>query len=715
MFLKYISSSSYKKLIILIVVLTGLFSVLFISLYYYLNSHESEVNKAATEQLQKQVHILVELKSEPIHSTITDYTFWDTFVDFFNNPDVDWFDESVATLIDSYDIDDVAAYDLDRKLIRSESTVNITSENYIPPSVFPLIYKNRFLKFYIQLPEGVIEVMGATVHPTHDPEKIITEPSGYFIISRLLDKEYIKNLEQISGANVFLSKNDFATHKDGHHEAITAKIPLFNWDHKQITSIVFSKPINIHSDIIRTIMYLIIIIFLINLLVILFFFKKWIYKPLNLIKRILEKKDKEAIKKLKKTPGEFGDMGDLFEINNLQTQALIKAKNKAEEGDRLKMAFLTNLSHEIRTPMNAVLGFSDLLRDANLSEKERLEYIEIIGKSGNNLVLIIDDLIEMSKIDSDQIEPNYTPVDLQNSLKDIYESLIITIPKNKLIDFQLELPEIPIEKKVLLDITKLNQIITNLLTNAIKFTDHGFIKIGYTIKASKNTLVFTVEDSGQGVHKDNLSSIFNRFSKIDKKSSEFKSGLGLGLAISKAYVEMMGGELSLQSELNKGSTFTFTLPLSFDTINGNFGEISPDNLVAKNNELIGTILVAEDDNINFLLANKLITSKNHTVIRAVNGFEAVEICLNNLEIDLVLMDIRMPEMDGFEAMKRIKLIRPDLPIIAHTAFVSEEIKLKIEDAGFYGYVKKPLQKDLLFNMINELLVNISKNQPHKTF
>ncbi|TVZ28062.1 signal transduction histidine kinase [Gillisia sp. Hel_I_86] len=706
---KNISFSTYKKLIVLTVILTGLFSVLFISLYYYINRHESQVNNDAKEQLDNQVNILFELKSEPLLSTIMDYTFWDDFVDFFNNPDAEWFDGSVATVIDFYDIDYVAVYNLDKELIRSQSTSNIASENYIPPSVFPLINKNRFLKFFILLPEGVMEVMGATVHPSNDPEKTKTEPSGYFVISRLLDKEYLKNLEQISGATVYLSQNDPATNKVGHHEAITATIPLFNWDHKQITRIVFSRPINIHSDIIKNILYLTIIIFFVNLLVILFFFKKWIYKPLSLIKRILGKKDKKALKELKKIPGEFGHIGELFDKNNKQNEALIKAKNKAEEGDRLKMAFLTNLSHEIRTPMNAVLGFSDLLKDPGISKKERLDYIEIIGKSGENLVLIIDDLIEMSKIDSDQIAPNYAPVNLQDTLREIYDSVKITIDKNKQVDFQLDLPKIPFEKEVMVDITKLKQIITNLLTNAIKFTDHGFIKFGYTVDTLKNKLVFTVEDSGQGIHQDDQKLIFDRFSKLEHKSSEFKSGLGLGLAISKAYVEMMGGDLSLQSEFKKGSTFTFTLPLRFDKLNGNVPEISHVNFVESNKKSIGSILVAEDDNINFLLVNKLIKSKNHNVIRAANGLEAVEICLNTPEIDMVLMDIKMPGMNGFEATKKIKTSRPDLPIIAHTAFVSEEIKAEIKEAGFYGYLKKPLQKELLFNIINEILLRIPKN------
>ena len=706
---KNISLSTYKKLILLIIILTGLFTVMYVSLFYYIEQQEFIVYKNSTEQLNKEAHSLFELKSEPLLSTIIDFTFWDEFVDYFDNLDPNWFDEDVATIIESYDIDYVAVFDLETKLLRSQKTENIETESFIPPGAFKLLYEKRLIKFHMRIPEGIVEVMGATVHPSDDPEKENTEPSGYFFISRLLDREYIDNLAQISGAAVYISKDTSTAMQLTNEEESLASIALLDWNNEQVSPLIFSRPINIHFDTTKQLFYIVLLAFFINLLLIIYFSKKWFYKPLHLVKTILKTKNKKAIRSLKTIPGEFGDIGDLFDINNQQNEDLIKAKNKAEEGDRLKMAFLTNLSHEIRTPMNAVLGFSDLLKNSTLSEKERLEYIEIIGKSGNNLVLIIDDLIEMSKIDSAQIEPNYTPINLQNSLQDIYESVKITIPKNKQINFQLELPEIPIEKNVMIDITKLKQIITNLLTNAIKFTDHGFIKFGYTVNTSKNTIIFTVEDSGQGIHKDDQSLIFNRFRKLDQKSSEFKSGLGLGLAISKAYVEMMGGELNLQSEFKKGSIFTFTLPLRFNKINGNFAEKSPVSLVTYNKELIGTILVAEDDNINFLLVNKLIKSKNHEVIRASNGLEAVEKCLNKSEIDMVLMDIKMPEMDGFEAMKRIKLIRPNLPVIAHTAFVSEEIKVEIKEAGFFGYIKKPLQKELLFNMINEVLLKISKN------
>ncbi|WP_010229678.1 ATP-binding protein [Gillisia marina] len=664
--------------------------------------------KNAVEQLNNEARSLYELKSEPLLSTITDLTYWDKFVDYFDNLDHEWYDEDVASVIESFDIDYVAVYDLDARMLRNQKTANLKTEDFIPPYAFKLLHKEKFIKFHMIIPEGLVEVMGATVHPTDDPEKLETEPSGYFFISRLLNKEYTDNLAQISGASVYISEEmDIATQSATKNEPI-AYIALENWNHEQISRLVFQRPTNIQFDTTKQLFYVILLAFFINLLLIIYFSKKWVYKPLRLITKILKKKDKKAIKNLKRVSGEFGDIGDLFELNNQQNEALLKAKNKAEESDRLKMAFLTNLSHEIRTPMNAILGFSELIDDSNLSKTERLEYIEIIQKSGKNLVLIIDDLIEMSKIDSAQIEPNYTSINLQNSLKEIYNAVKITIPRKEHIDFLLELPDIPFEKHVMIDITKLKQIITNLLTNAIKFTEHGFIKFGYTVDASKKRLIFTVVDSGQGIHKDDQISIFNRFRKLDKKSSEFKSGLGLGLAISKAYVEMMGGDLSLQSEIDKGSTFTFTLPLILDHLNEHIGENCPVSTVMYNNQLIGNILVAEDDNINFLLVDKLIRSKNHDVVRAVNGIEAVEKCSNMPEIDLVLMDIKMPEMDGFEAMKRIKLIRPHLPVIAHTAYVSEEIKSEITKAGFYGYIKKPLQKELLFNMMNEALLKFQK-------
>jgi CheY-like chemotaxis protein/nitrogen-specific signal transduction histidine kinase len=410
--------------------------------------------------------------------------------------------------------------------------------------------------------------------------------------------------------------------------------------------------------------------------------------------------------KLKETSGEFNYIGHLFEENQNQKQQLVQAKDKAEESDKLKSSFLTNISHEIRTPMNAIIGFSDLLNDTDNDEPTRQEYINIITNSGRNLVSIIDDLIEMSKIDANQIKPNFKSINLETSITEIYNAIQISIPRDKRVVFNLIPCHKPLTTNILTDEVKWRQIMVNLINNALKFTVEGYVSFGYEVDEETSTINFTVNDSGFGIKEEFLHFIFDRFRRVENDFSISISGLGLGLAISKAFAELMGGTIRVQSCVGVGSTFTLTLPLKFDDTNDH-------SLQADNHEIIvnaaqALILVAEDENINYLLIEKMILSQNHKIIRATNGQEAVEICKKNPEIDLVLMDIKMPLMNGYEALAKIRVLRPDLPVIAQTAYSSIEEEEKIKFAGFVGYISKPLQREKLFFMINDVLQHSDK-------
>jgi CheY-like chemotaxis protein len=247
----------------------------------------------------------------------------------------------------------------------------------------------------------------------------------------------------------------------------------------------------------------------------------------------------------------------------------------------------------------------------------------------------------------------------------------------------------------------LKQVILNLLTNAIKFTDIGMVTFGYEIDKKNKQIHFTVRDTGLGIDEEEHKNIFDRFKRVDSDISIKVGGLGLGLAISKAYVELLGGSITLESKVGEGSTFYFSIPLKYAKME--HISVRPiNNLEAKRSE-DKLILIAEDDNINFLLFQKIMQNKNYQIIRAVNGQEAVEVCLNNPNIDLVLMDIKMPIMTGFEAIERIQPMRPTLPIIAQTAYSSSEDKAKIEEAGFTDYITKPLDRELLFELLTKYL------------
>ena len=466
----------------------------------------------------------------------------------------------------------------------------------------------------------------------------------------------------------------------------------------------YENEFHISFSSIKNSLLLVSILVFLSLTVYLVYVKKNIFHPIILITSALETGSKKCIKLLKTIPGEFSYIGNLFQDNNNHKYELVSAKIKAEESERLKSTFLENLSHEIRTPMNAIIGFTDLMLTTNLNEEEKKEYLSIIHKSGKGLVSIIEDLIEMSKIDTNQIVPNYTDIDLEKCLIELYNTIKVDIPKSKKIDFYIIESNTSLFYNVKVDEIKLKQIIINLVYNAIKFTDEGYVAFGYEIieEGELDFIEFSVKDTGIGISKENQKTIFDRFKRVESDLTIEKGGLGLGLAITKAYVEMMGGTISICSNQNKGTIFTFRIPLKYDKTN----KLDVQKVTDKQFEIhhnTKTILIAEDDNINFLLIKKMLQVTNYDIIRAENGQIAVAIALENSSIDLVLMDIKMPIMNGYEAFEKITAIRPNLPIIAQTAHASEEDKEKVNRLGFTEYITKPINKELLLEMVSKYI------------
>ncbi len=397
-----------------------------------------------------------------------------------------------------------------------------------------------------------------------------------------------------------------------------------------------------------------------------------------------------------------GYIMDITEIKQSQEAMISKAKEleeekaKAEDSDKLKSAFLANLSHEIRTPMNTILGFAQMIKDPELTEKQRNYFIDIIFNSGCHLLSIINDIIEISKIETNLVNPNYSAFDLDILLKNIYEEAKVIVPKEK----QIELIYVSPKKRAGIiesDAVKLKQILTNLITNAIKFTDKGCVKFGYNLN---NCIEFFVEDTGMGIDPEYHKLIFERYKQVDSTKQK-RGGSGLGLAISKAYTEMLGGTIHVKSELGKGSVFMFTI--SYKPADNLFADNKQQIEVSEEEPEYKTMLVAEDDDTNFLYISTLLAKSKNQVIRACNGQEAIELVSKYKNINLVLMDIKMPVMDGFEALKRIRTISPQLPVIAQTAYALPEDERKICKAGFDGYITKPIIKEKLIETINKIL------------
>ncbi|SFA70986.1 Signal transduction histidine kinase [Flavobacterium swingsii] len=689
--------TTYSKVVFVLFIVTIGFSILFFSLYYYTLRQEKQIYNNFVAQYRNEMKSLNDLNAESYISVISDITYWDEFVNFTKTRDLSWFNRSVANILDTHKIDYLSVYNDKGVFITSVSDTKIKSKDIIPKEVLTKLYEKKIDKFYMKIPEGIAEVYGATVQPSDDPFKNKYPPAGYFFMIRLLDDNYFVNLEKISSSNI-----NFHDDKDKIEDKLVySLIELKDYNGKTVAKLLFNRIYKVDFRITKNILLIFVFAFLISLFIFHYYAVKWAKKPIKLIKKVLENGDEGAINSLKNIKGEFRYIGKLFEENQNQKRQLQKSKQKAEESDKLKTAFLTNLSHEIRTPMNAILGFSDLLDSEDISKAEEIEYRKIINKSGKNLVSIIDDLVEMSKIDANQIETRYTDFDLDECVQNVVNEIKKTIPKNQQLEIKIEKSKNGLSKKIITDKPKLVQILTNLLSNAVKFTDKGSIVLFYDIDSQSSMISFYVIDSGIGIEKDSYEKIFKRFIKIENDHSIRGGGLGLGLTLTKAYIESLGGQISLESEFGVSSTFKFSIPLILDKNDAPQNENVFDEYLPKN-ESVTTILVAEDDNFNFLLIEKILKTKNYKIIRAEDGEKAVEIISNNNDIDLILMDIKMPKLSGHQAFEIIKKMRPKLPVIAQTAFTSSDEVEKIFKSGFSGYISKPIKKDLLYQMIEKL-------------
>jgi len=377
--------------------------------------------------------------------------------------------------------------------------------------------------------------------------------------------------------------------------------------------------------------------------------------------------------------------------------SLVKAKEKAEESDRLKTAFLQNISHEIRTPLNGIIGFAQLLSDGNITLQETKEYSEIILTSANRLLELINNIIDISKIQAGTIETNYSTFNLNETIdKVILQFSLLAETKRLIIKKQYALPNE--NSNIYSDELFIYQIISNLLSNAIKFTDEGEIEINYNLQNDK--LLFSIKDTGCGIEPEKKEKIFERFYQSDLSLSRRFEGAGLGLAITKGLVEALEGKIWFESIPNKGTTFYFTIPYYTSKSTLKEPEIDSDEKVLVEKK---KILVVEDERINYLYLKQILKSENFEVIPAFTGKQAIEIINNNDDINLVLMDIKLPEMSGIEATKIIKQIRPKLPVIAQSAYAFTHEREKMMEAGCDDYISKPFLKQDLLKLIKKYL------------
>ena len=381
---------------------------------------------------------------------------------------------------------------------------------------------------------------------------------------------------------------------------------------------------------------------------------------------------------------------------------LLEAKRKAEESDGLKTAFLANMSHEIRTPMNAIVGFSELLRTGEVNGPDRDEYFNIINSSCKSLSNLIDDIIDLARIEAGQIkiiEEACNPSAIMKELSRFFEEEIRKSKKSISLELNLNIPDDLISET---DEFRLRQVLTNIIGNAFKFTQEGMISLGCILN-EKNELEFSIKDTGIGIKKENIYSIFDRFRQLDGSSIRKYEGTGLGLSVSKSLVELMGGKIGVESRINEGSEFYFTIPFKpIDSFTGS-SDLNEDNWKDVFNWEDKIVLVVEDNESNFEFIKAVLSKTNAQLIWADTGIKAIEIFEKTSSIDLVLMDIQIPELDGYEVTKIIKGINLNTPVIAQTAYAMSQDRDRALSAGCDDYISKPIKPLDLLNLMEKYI------------
>jgi signal transduction histidine kinase len=383
---------------------------------------------------------------------------------------------------------------------------------------------------------------------------------------------------------------------------------------------------------------------------------------------------------------------------------LRKAKKEAEESDKLKSAFLANMSHEVRTPMNGIMGLAHLLANPEVEGETKQEYVNLILSSGNVLISLLDDIMDVSRIEANQVVASKEDFQLNELIKELHGffSTELEVMGKKVLELCYKVALDDEDSMINTDRVKLRQVLVNLLSNALKFTDTGRIEFGYQLQ-NDQLLLFYVSDTGIGISHDKQKRIFERFVQADDSLSRHFGGSGLGLSICKGFVDLLGGKIWVDSSPNKGAKFYFTIPdvnLSGKAVD----KPASQKLTASDrNWEDKTILIVEDDQINYQLLEVVLKRTGVNLLHAVTGMDAVRFCEEQPKIDLVLMDVQLPEMNGFEAIKLIKQNQPDIPIIVQTANSMNEEKTRADEAGCQGFMTKPISLNKFMSEVDKFM------------
>lgn len=544
----------YGKIIGFILSVGIIFLILFVILVFYKYKQENLILNTSEQKYISDMNALFDMKSSQMSKSLFDYTFWDEFVTAINENDTNWYKENIEFSSEVYDFDYACVYNKNFEVVYEQYNTNSIDSNLISDETIRHLYKTRFADFFLNTNGKIVEVCAASVHPSSDPRHDKTEPQGYLLVVREFDQKYISELEKICASNICLTSSASDTIIGRY--TLEFRKGLSGWDGKPAGWIVFQRILELNSGVTQVVIYTMFFFVLLTLIIFLVFARRWINRPLKLVTEILKTGNPEAVAFLKESPAEFGRIGFLFDDHIRQKQELQEAKERAEKSDRLKSAFLANMSHEIRTPMNSILGFSGLLEEET-SEIVRTQYLKIIQTNGDNLMKLIDDLMDLSKIEAGDLKMRYSNFSINGLFEELNEVFLNEMEKRKRSEVQLNFQLPNGDLTIYSDPYRIKQVLSNLLTNSVKFTVLG--NISFDCKKVNDEFIFSVSDTGTGIPEKDQEKIFGRFTKFNYNSLN-SEGSGIGLSIVEKIVTMLGGRVWFKSQVGEGSCFYFSIP-----------------------------------------------------------------------------------------------------------------------------------------------------------
>lgn len=724
---------------IFLILVSGLIACIAISVAFkhIVNSKRKDLLAKQFEDTKNiSVPNALEIHSGDLKSCTSDYSVWDQLVDFVYKQDTAWARKELEIALFNHPFDYVCVLDKEGKpiyFISKDETDTIQAFAIPHQTLKTNLSANHFLHFYCKENNRIIEVQAGPIQPTSDADRT-TPPHGYLLIGRVINESYIAMLHKIAPEISFTLNNNAAAAPEKiniDNTSIQYGVSLNDINNRPIGSISVSRffpDLSVFNNDINS--YLIVFILVVASFCIGFIFlmRGLVVKPIASLSKAMRQKSILPLGKLSKSKTEYGQLSMLvadsfsqneklekeIEVRKRSEEALkaalqekqtaINEKLIAEQAALAKSQFLSIMSHEIRTPINGVIGIANLLMEENLSDKQK-EYVSTLSFSAQHLLSLVSDILDFSKIEAGRLHLERASFNLKKLCKHTFDLF-----KNKAAEKNLAYTFTPasIENYSFYgDPTRLSQVVSNLIANAIKFTDKGGVAFSYEIESSnkhQSKIVFKVKDTGIGIAKDKIGKIFESFEQADESVTRKYGGTGLGLTISKKIVEMQGGGMSVESEPGKGSCFIFSVTYDHHVYTDKIQyERTLENTARK--ELPGLkVLVAEDNPVNAMVLTRFLDKWKIESKVANDGAKALTLLHEN-EYDIVLMDLQMPNMDGMEATKMIRQSASEkiksLNVVAFTADALVDTHNKLAEIGFNYCITKPFNPEQLFNYLQK--------------